>query len=123
MPNHSTEYYTVSYHTSPELLAFIQTPSYSVAAKKLFDDDKQREIELSIRRNPRVGRLEAGVRKFRISLEGRGKSGGARVIYYYIERKRRVYLLEVFAKNERTSLTKAEKNRVRRLIGSLEAEP
>ena len=96
---------------------------YSAAAKRLVDDDKQREIELYICRNPRVGQLEAGVRKIRISLKGRGKSGGARVIYYYIERKRRVYLLDIFAKNERTALTKAEKNDVRRLTELLEAEP
>lgn len=55
-------------------------------------------------------------------MPGRGKSGGARVVYYHIERKGRVYLLDVFAKNVRAALTKAEKNQVRKLTKELEGE-
>ncbi|MDP9177969.1 MAG: type II toxin-antitoxin system RelE/ParE family toxin [Gemmatimonadota bacterium] len=104
-------------------LTFVQTPVYAAAAKRLIDDDRQREIELSICANPKAGRLEAGVRKIRIAFEDRGKRGGIRVIYYHIERKGKVYLLYLFAKNEKGALTKAEKNAVRRLTRLLEAEP
>lgn len=63
------------------------------------------------------------MRKIRIALPGRGKSGGARVIYYFIERRGRVYLLDIYAKNVRTALTDEEKNAVRRLTRLLEEEP
>lgn len=103
-------------------LTFIQTPSYAKAAKRLVDDDLQREIELTICADPQCGELEAGVRKMRIALPGRGKSGGARVVYYYIEQKGRVYLLDIFAKNTKIALTAAEKNEVRKLTKELERE-
>lgn len=123
MPNPSIKYYTTQYRTADRLFTFIQTPQYIVNAKGLVDDDKQREIELQISRNPRAGPLEAGVRKVRVSLQSRGKSRGARVIYYFVERKQRVYLLDIFAKNERTALTRGEKNEIRELTRLLEAEP
>jgi len=66
--------------------------------------------------------LQAGVRKIRVPLMGRGKRRGARVVYYFIERKGKVYLLDVFAKNERTALTKTEQNEVRTLTRILEEE-
>ena len=68
------------------------------------------------------GNLQAGVRKIRVPLMGRGKRSGARVVYYFIERKGKVYLLDVFAKNERTALTKTEQNEVRTLTRILEEE-
>ena len=103
-------------------LTFIQTPSYAKAAKRLIDDEAQREVELTICADPECGTLEAGVRKLRIALPGRGKRGGARVIYYHIKGKGRVYLLDVFAKNEKVALTAEEKNDVRKLTRALEGE-
>ena len=47
-------------------------------------DDEQHELEDILLENPRKGVVIeglAGIRKLRIRLEGRGKSGGRRVIY------------------------------------------
>lgn len=105
------------------LLTFIQTSGYLTAAKSLgLSDEQQRMIENIIAEDPKAGALESGVRKLRVPMPGRGKSGGARVVYYHIERKGRVYLLDVFAKNVRAALTKAEKNQVRKLTKELEGE-
>ena len=103
-------------------LTFIQTASYVKAAKRLIDDDSQREIELAICADPECGELEAGVRKMRIELPGRGKRSGARVVYYHIRPRGKVYLLEIFAKNAKISLTAAEKNEIRKLTKALEEE-
>ncbi len=73
---------------------------------------------------PSAGVLEAGVRKMRIDptwAKGQ-KVVGARVVYYHIKPKGKVYLLDVFAKNAKISLSKAEKNEVRKLTKKLEAE-
>jgi hypothetical protein len=82
----------------------------------------QRDIEEAICTNPGGTPVEAGVRKIRVARPGRGKSGGVRVIYYYIARRGRVYLIDVFAKNVREALTKAEKNAVRALARHFEEE-
>lgn len=65
-------------------LSFVQTHHYAAEAKGLITDEEQRQIELTILADPSAGDLKAGVRKIRIALPGRGKRGGARVIYYYV---------------------------------------
>jgi hypothetical protein len=50
-----------------------------------------------------------GIRKLRWGREGRGKSGGVRVVYDFHSDDMPLYLLTVFAKNERANLSKAER--------------
>lgn len=64
---------------------------------------------------PEIG----GVRKLRWGVEGRGKRGGVRVIYYFHNETIPVFLLNVFAKNERANLTKAERNLLKKLSAEL----
>jgi len=58
-------------------------------------------------------------RKLRWGLPGRGKRGGARVIYYYQNERLPVFLLAAYAKNERANLSKAERNAMKRLVPML----
>jgi len=51
-----------------------------------------------------------GARKLRVAKPGKGKSGGYRVISYFAGDDVPVFLLTVFGKNEKTNLTKAERN-------------
>ncbi len=61
-------------------------------------------------------------RKARAARGGRGKSGGARIVYYVMTRKGVLYLLDVYAKNEKEDLSHADKREIRRLIAALEGE-
>jgi len=68
--------------------------------------------------NPTAGDLipgTGGVRKIRWGLEGRGKRGGARVIFFYHDKEMPLYLLEAYAKNERTNLTQSECHELRQV--------
>jgi len=69
-----------------------------------------------------VIRGTGGVRKTRVALPGRGKSGGARVIYYYHGGAERVFLILVYSKNRKEGLTGAEKEAMRKLTALLAAE-
>lgn len=60
-----------------------------------------------------------GARKLRIQLEGRGKRGGARVIYIDILTKERLYLLFAYPKNVQEDLTSEQKKQLQMLIDAI----
>ncbi|ETX00858.1 MAG: hypothetical protein ETSY2_38350 [Candidatus Entotheonella gemina] len=60
-----------------------------------------------------------GVRKSRWGAGARGKSGGVRVIYDYHSPEIPIFLLTVFAKNERDNRSQAERNILKQLTADL----
>ena len=62
-------------------------------------DDDLKELEIILLENPRKGAVIeglAGARKLRIKLEGRGKSGGGRVIYLdIIQKEKSIFCLPI----------------------------
>ena len=63
-----------------------------------------------------------GIRKIRIPIDDTGKRSGGRVIYVDIEVKECIYLLNVYAKNEKTDLTEKEKKVLKKLVEILKEE-
>lgn len=89
----------------------LETKAYQAAAEKLLNEDDRDQIAIALAHNPTAGTLIPGgngIRKLRVALEGRGKRGGARVIYYYHDENVPLFLLYLYAKNEREDLTAAE---------------
>lgn len=60
-----------------------------------------------------------GVRKLRWAAKGKGKRGGARIIYLYAVVAARIYLMRCYAKNVKTDLTADEKKQVRQIAAYL----
>jgi hypothetical protein len=86
------------------------------ATKKLMDDAERVELVGYLACNPTAGDLipgTGGVRKIRWGLEGRGKRGGARVIFFFHDMEMPLYILEAFAKNDRANLTQSECHELR----------
>lgn len=65
-------------------------------------------------------RERAGVRKSRWARPGMGKRGGVRVVYYFQTSAEIVYMLDIYAKNEKTDLTPADKRELRAIVSLLE---
>ena len=61
-----------------------------------------------------------GVRKARWARSGMGKRGGVRAVYYLFARADIVYMLDVYAKNEKCDLTPADKRELRAIVSMLE---
>ncbi|MDH3207697.1 MAG: type II toxin-antitoxin system RelE/ParE family toxin [Gemmatimonadota bacterium] len=106
---------------------FITTRMFEASAKKLLAEEDRRELELLLLDDPRRGQVierTGGFRKVRFARPSRkeGKSGGTRVIYYFIQRKDRIYLIEVYAKGVKDNLTRAEENGLREAARVLEGE-
>lgn len=60
-----------------------------------------------------------GIRKLRWSAQGKGKSGGVRVIYYYHNGSVPLFLLTVFGKGEKANISKSERNELSKLTNLL----
>jgi hypothetical protein len=55
----------------------------------------------------------------RLRAAGRGTSRGLRVIYYFIEQQDRIFLLDIYTKNEKTDLTPSQLKELAGLIDEL----
>lgn len=63
-----------------------------------------------------------GLRKLRWALPGKGKSGGIRVLYVSFVKFEKIYMIDLFTKDEKDNLTQAERNKVKQAIQVLEKE-
>lgn len=92
-------------------MEFIETPTFSRLLSALLDDDEYRELQNVLVEDPERGDVikgGGGIRKLRHALPGRGKSGGVRVIYYWVKDDYLVYLLVVYPKSRKDNLTDKE---------------
>lgn len=88
-------------------------------------DDEQHELENILLENPRKGAVIeglSGIRKLRIKLEGRGKSGGGRVIYLDVLEKEKLHLLFAYPKNVQEDLTFEQRRILRRMAEAIMEE-
>lgn len=107
-------------------LEFVYLGLFERTADGVLDDEDRRHLENDLLENPRRGEVQpgtGGVRKVRVALEGRGKRGGARVAYLYVETRETIYFVLAFRKNVQANLTAAEKTTVRKLVETLKKEP
>ena len=89
----------------------METHEFLSATKKLMDDAERAELVLYLAYNPTAGDVipgSGGVRKVRWGLEGRGKRGGARVIYFFHDMEMPLLLLKAYAKNEQEDLSQVQ---------------
>jgi hypothetical protein len=105
-------------------MTVVETGEFLRRAKPLMSETEREELVAFLGANPEAGKIVAetgGVRKVRWGLAGRGKRGGARVIYYYHSERLPLFVLTAYPKNEKANLTQAERNAMRRLVQILVA--
>ncbi|MDW9413907.1 addiction module toxin RelE [Sinorhizobium meliloti] len=86
------------------------------------NDDERGLLVDYLAHNPTAGDVvqgTGGIRKVRWALDGRGKRGGARVIYFYHDTDMPLFALTAYAKNERADLSQQDKNDFRQLTTML----
>jgi len=98
---------------------FVRLPTFERTAVGLFTEQEVFELELALLADPSAGDLIPaghGLRKVRRPLAGRGKRGGARVIYYHISTEGLIYLVFAYAKNVQEDLTRDQLKLLAQLI-------
>ena len=94
------------------------------ALAKEHSDDVLLEIQSDLLANPKPGKVvegAAGVRKARVAnpVRGKGKSGGFRYLYFYIEQDGQIFLLMIFSKDEQDDLTGEQKKKLAKAVQEL----
>ena len=104
-------------------ISVVETPEFLAATRRIMDDEERAVLIDYLAYNPSAGDLirgTGGVRKLRWGLPGRGKRGGARVIYFYHSPEMPLFALTAFAKNQRADLSQADRNGFRELTMRLQ---
>ena len=100
----------------------METNEFLRGTKKLMDDVERAELVGYLACNPTAGDVipgSGGVRKIRWALEGRGKRGGARVIYFFHDMEMPLYIMTAYAKNERENVSQDEINTLQKIARAL----
>jgi hypothetical protein len=98
-------------------MVFIELPLFQKLLT--FSDDELRQLQNLIMDDPAAGDVIVkgkGLRKIRIPLQGRGKSGGARVIYYWHVSSSLCLLVFAYPKNVMDSLSDQQLKDLSKLV-------
>lgn len=93
-------------------MKIVRTRVYERKAAKLLSEEEKLTGEHEITSAPEKWPVIAGtggVRKARAARGGSGKSGGVRIMYYFWVAREIIYLLDIYAKNEKANISAKDK--------------
>jgi hypothetical protein len=110
-----------------ELLTFIETTVFTKRVQALGLEESLQRLQVELLANPEAGDVEpgtGGLRKVRVAdpSRGKGRRGGARVHYLWLQHKGRIYLMFVYGKNEVPTLTADQKRQLREIATKIRNE-
>jgi len=106
-----------------KLLTIVELESYLKSKERTWTEEENDEFLEFIASRPYAGtvlRGSGGVRKVRYQREGTGKSGGVRVFYYFLNREDLIFLILVYSKTQKDSLTQSQTNQLNKLSKELQ---
>lgn len=99
-------------------MIFIETSVFTRQVIGLLSDEEYVAFQAELAANPDAGDVisdTGGLRKVRVAAKGKGKRGGARVIYYHVSSAAQIRLLLIYAKGTKDDLSQDEKRVLRKL--------
>jgi hypothetical protein len=107
-------YFIISFNQgeiSMSLLTIVETSEFLRRADDIGMTRRERDsLVAMLAERPDAGTaLGGGLRKVRVGREAGGKSGGYRVLYFFRTTNIPLFLLTVFAKNEKANITPSER--------------
>ncbi|OGT53477.1 MAG: hypothetical protein A3E84_03085 [Gammaproteobacteria bacterium RIFCSPHIGHO2_12_FULL_42_13] len=89
-------------------MVIIETTIFTSLIQALLTDEEYSELQETLVCNPRGGAVikgSGGLRKIRCKIAWKGKRGGVRIIYYYLDQVDQIYMLYAYQKNRQSDLT------------------
>lgn len=100
-------------------MVFVETAVFTRQVLALLSDEEYAGLQRNLVRDPHAGVViqgAGGLRKLRVAAQGKGKRGGARLIYYVVDRAQQCRMLLIYAKGAQDDLSDDQKAALRRLI-------
>ena len=100
-------------------MVILETSVFTRQLKELLGDDEYRLLQIELADHPDAGKIipgSGGLRKIRWSAKGKGKRGGARVIYYWANSYDQILMLYIYPKGEVEDLTRLQIRQLKRII-------
>jgi mRNA-degrading endonuclease RelE of RelBE toxin-antitoxin system len=100
-------------------MVIIETPIFTKQLVSTLSDEEYRLFQTALLERPDTGKIipgSGGLRKLRWSAEGRGKRGGARIIYYWFTSQGTILLLFMYPKNVQENLTPGQLKQLKKII-------
>ncbi|MGH7453096.1 MAG: type II toxin-antitoxin system RelE/ParE family toxin [bacterium] len=100
-------------------MTIAESSEFSRRARQLLTEEEIDELIEFLAIHPQAGVImqgTGGVRKLRWAREGKGKSGGTRVIYYFHNETIPLFLLTIYGKGQKDNLSKSERNQLAKLV-------
>ncbi|HIF52096.1 MAG TPA: transcriptional regulator [Thiotrichaceae bacterium] len=88
-------------------MVFIEASTFTKLLSSYLTDDEYQGLQAYLMQKPDAGDLvrgSGGVRKVRWAQDGKGKSGGVRVIYYWKKPNQEIWMLTIYSKSERSTI-------------------
>lgn len=102
-----------------DTLVFIETSVFTRQIIDLLSDTEYQALQADLMDNPARGDLikgGGGIRKVRFAAKGKGKSGGIRVIYYWMCEDGQILMLLAYSKSTQDDLTDQQTTVLRTLV-------
>jgi hypothetical protein len=106
---------------------FIETAEFTEWVKTYLSDDDLAAVQRELLADPERGDVIpgcGGLRKLRVAVprRGKGKRGGARVIYLHVEELDQIHLVTVYGKDQKDDLTAEDKRLCRQFVQLLKQQ-
>ena len=105
-------------------IEFIETSIFTKQIQEIATDDELKDLQIELIAQPQKGDIiqgTGGLRKIRMAVNNKGKSGGARVIYF-LATAETIYLVLAYPKSVKDSLTAADKADLKKLTKLLKGD-
>jgi hypothetical protein len=103
-------------------ITIVELGNFRKSVDGLLSDEEVEGLIAYLSKHPDEGAImpdTGGVRKLRWATQGRGKRGGARIIYYFRDLNMPLYLLTAYGKGEKINLKQREKADMRKIVEAL----
>jgi len=100
-------------------MVIIETPIFTKQLLATLSEEEYRLFQAALLDRPDSGKVipgSGGLRKLRWGMEGRGKRGGVRVIYYLVTAKDTILLLFMYPKNVQDNLTQDQLKQLKKIV-------